>query len=45
MLAAWGFLEWFFAGLLAMLVGAVGLFFLFLLAQLFLNPARRPRRL
>jgi hypothetical protein len=40
----WGFLEWFFAGLLAFLVGVVGLFFLYLVAQLFLNPGRRPRR-
>lgn len=36
-----GFLEWFFAGLLAALVGLVGLFALFLLAQLFRNPSRR----
>jgi hypothetical protein len=41
----WGFLEWFFAGLLAFLVALVGLFFLYLVAQLFLNPGRRPRRL
>lgn len=45
MLAAWGILEWFFAGLLAFLVGVVGVFFAYMLAQLFLNPARRPRRL
>lgn len=45
MLAAWGLLEWFFAGLLAFLVGLVGLFFLFLIVQLFLNPSRHPRRL
>lgn len=44
-LAAWGLLEWFFAGLLAFLVGLVGLFFLFLIVQLFLNPSRHPRRL
>jgi hypothetical protein len=41
----WGFLEWFFAGLLAFLVGVVGIFFLYLVAQLFRNPGRRPRRL
>ncbi|HWO69184.1 MAG TPA: hypothetical protein VNP94_00295 [Actinomycetota bacterium] len=41
MLAIQGFLEWFFAGLLAVLVGAVGLFALYLFAQLFRNPARR----
>jgi hypothetical protein len=41
----WGLLEWFFAGLLAFLVGVVGLFFLYLVLQLFINPARRPRRL
>jgi hypothetical protein len=44
-LAAWGLLEWFFAGLLAFLVGVVGIFFLYLVAQLFRNPGRRPRRL
>ncbi|HEX2426076.1 MAG TPA: hypothetical protein VHM47_09360 [Actinomycetota bacterium] len=41
----WGFLEWFFAGLLAVLVVIVGLFFLYLVGQLFLNPGRRERRL
>jgi hypothetical protein len=41
MLAIQGFLEWFFAGLLAVLVAAVGLFALYLFAQLFRNPARR----
>lgn len=41
----WGFLEWFFAGLLGFLVGIVGLFFLYMVAQLFVNPSRRPRRL
>jgi hypothetical protein len=45
LIAAWGFLEWFFAGLLAFLVGVVGLFFLYLVVQLFVNPGRRPRRL
>jgi hypothetical protein len=38
-----GFLEWFFAGLLAMLVGVVGLFALFVFVQLFRNPGRTPR--
>jgi hypothetical protein len=38
-----GFLEWFFAGLLAILVAAVGLFALFVGVQLFRNPARQPR--
>jgi hypothetical protein len=41
----WGFLEWFFVGLLAVLVAIVGLFFLYLVGQLFLNPGRRERRL
>jgi len=40
MLAIRGFLEWFFLGLLVVLVGAVGLFALYLVAQLFRNPAR-----
>jgi len=44
MLAAWGFLEWFFAGVLAVLVGVVGVFFLYIVAQLFVNPARRAAR-
>ncbi len=44
MLAAWGFLEWFFAGVLAILVGVVGIFFLYIVAQLFVNPARRATR-
>lgn len=43
--AAWGFLQWFFAALLASLVGVVGLFFVFLIYQLFRNPGRRARRL
>jgi hypothetical protein len=34
----WGFLEWFFAVLLGGLVALVGVFFLFLVGQLFLNP-------
>jgi len=41
MLADFGLLEWFFAGLLAMLVGVVGLFFLYVAVQLFRNPSRR----
>jgi len=40
MLAIRRFLEWFFLGLLVVLVGAVGLFALYLVAQLFCNPAR-----
>ena len=39
----WGFLEWFFAGMLTLLVLAVGAFALFLGVQLFRNPARRTR--
>jgi hypothetical protein len=42
-LAAWGLLEWVFALLLVGLTGAVGLFFLYLVATLFLNPGRRKR--
>jgi hypothetical protein len=38
-----GFLEWFFAILLTMLVGAVGLFALFMFVQFFRNPGRQPR--
>ncbi len=37
----WGVLEIFFTGLLASLVGAVGVFAVFVLVQLFRNPARR----
>ena len=44
MLAAWGFLEWFFAGVLVLLLVVVGVFFLFLVATLFVNPARRSAR-
>ncbi|HET9722916.1 MAG TPA: hypothetical protein VFR44_03620 [Actinomycetota bacterium] len=44
MLASWGFLEWFFAGVLAILVGVVGIFFVYMVAQLFVNPARRASR-
>ncbi len=43
MLAISGFLEWFFVGLLTLLVGVVGLFALFLFVQLFRNPGRTPR--
>ena len=43
MVAIQGFLEWFFAGLLTLLVGAVGLFALFVGGQLFRNPGRRAR--
>jgi hypothetical protein len=43
LLAAWGFLEWFFVGLLSLLTGAVGLFALFVFVQLFRNPGRRPQ--
>jgi len=39
----WGFLEWFFAGMLTLLVFAVGAFALFIGVQLFRNPARRTR--
>lgn len=44
MLAAWGFLEWFFAGVLGLLLVVVGAFFLYLIAALFVNPARRGAR-
>ena len=44
MLAAWGFLEWFFTLALLGLSGAVGLAFLYIVAQLFLNPGRKPKR-
>ncbi len=43
--AGWGFLEWFFAVLLGFLVAVVGLFFVYLVFQLFVNPGRRARRL
>lgn len=43
MLAISGFLEWFFMGLLTLLVGAVSLFGLFMAAQFFRNPGRAPR--
>jgi membrane protein YdbS with pleckstrin-like domain len=41
MLAAWSFLEWFFAAVLVFLVGAVAVFFLYMITTLFVNPARR----
>ena len=43
MLAAWGFLEWFFVFLLVGLTGAVGIAFFFFVGQLFMNPGRRRR--
>ncbi len=41
--ARWGFLEWFFAGMLTFLVLAVSGFALYVSVQLFRNPSRRPR--
>ena len=38
---AFGTLEWTFLAVLVALVGAAGVFFLFLLVQLFRNPPRR----
>lgn len=43
MLAINGFLEWFFIGLLSLLVVAVTLSGLFMAIQLFRNPGRSPR--
>ena len=43
MLAISGFLEWFFMGLLTLLVGAVSLLGLFMAAQFFRNPGRASR--
>ena len=43
MLAINGFLEWFFIGLLSLLVVAVTLFGLFMAIQFFRNPGRAPR--
>jgi hypothetical protein len=43
-LAIHGFLEYFFLGLLIALLGAVGIFALFLLIQLVRNPGRPLRR-
>jgi len=41
--APWGFLEWFFASMLTVLVLAVGAFALYVAVQFFRNPSRRPR--
>jgi hypothetical protein len=41
LLAKFGLLEWTFVVLLVSLVGAAGLFFLYILVQFFRNPARR----
>jgi hypothetical protein len=38
---AFGVLEWTFLAILVLLVGAAGLFGLFMVAQLFRNPSRR----
>jgi len=43
MLAINGFLEWFFIGLLSLLVAAVSLFGLFVAIQFFRNPVRARR--
>lgn len=44
MFAAWGALEWTFAAVLAVLIGVVGAFSLYVVATLFINPARRAHR-
>ncbi|HEX9124065.1 MAG TPA: hypothetical protein VF984_12055 [Actinomycetota bacterium] len=44
MVLAWGLLEWTFVVILLGLTGAVGLAFLYMVAQLFLNPGRKTRR-
>ena len=44
MVAAWGFLEWFFVIALLGLTGAVGLAFVYIVAQLFLTPGRKDKR-
>jgi hypothetical protein len=41
-LVAFSFLQSFFVGLLVVLVGVVGLFFVYLAAQLLRNPGRGP---
>jgi hypothetical protein len=41
-IAIQGFLEWFFAGLLASLVGVVTLFAIYVALQMFRNPGRGP---
>jgi len=43
MLAINGFLEWFFLGLLMLLVVIVSVFGLFMAVQFFRNPGRAPR--
>jgi hypothetical protein len=43
MLAINGFLEWFFLGLLMLLVVIVSVFGLFMAIQFFRNPGRSPR--
>jgi hypothetical protein len=43
MLAINGFLEWFFIGLLSLLVAAVTIFGLFVAIQFFRNPVRARR--
>jgi hypothetical protein len=43
MLAISGFLEWFFLGLLMLLVVVVSVFGLFIAIQFFRNPGRAPR--
>jgi hypothetical protein len=43
MLAIGGFLEWFFLGLLMLLVVVVSFFGLFVAIQFFRNPGRAPR--
>jgi hypothetical protein len=43
MLAMNGFLEWFFLGLLMLLVVIVSVFGLFVAIQFFRNPGRAPR--
>jgi hypothetical protein len=43
-LAINGFLEWFFLGLLSLLVVAVTVFFVFMAVQFFRNPGRRHSR-
>ncbi len=41
MMLAYGILEWTFLTILVILVGAAGVFALFLVLQLFRNPSRR----
>jgi hypothetical protein len=41
MLASFGLLEWIFVALLVGLVGAAGVFGVYVVAQLFRNPRRR----